>query len=134
MVYLNTYNSILVCVTQQKACERLIRAAAELKKDGGDLYVIHVSKDKWNFVDNARDGEVLEYLFTLSKFYGAELTILNSDKIPETIAQYAQHYQIELIVIGEGPDGKQSSFIKRLSSLLKDTDTRIMSLPSPCSP
>lgn len=131
---MNTYNSILVCVTQQKACERLIRAAAELKKDGGDLYVIHVSKDKWNFVDNARDGEVLEYLFTLSKSYGAELTILNSDKIPETIAQYAQHYQIELIVIGEGPDGKQSSFIKRLSSLLKDTDTRIMSLPSPCSP
>jgi K+-sensing histidine kinase KdpD len=134
MVYLNTYNSILVCVTQQKACERLIRAAAELKKDGGDLYVIHVSKDKWNFVDNARDGEVLEYLFTLSKFYGAELTILNSDKIPETIAQYAQHYQIELIVIGEGPDGKQSSFINRLSSLLKDTDTRIISLPSPCIP
>jgi K+-sensing histidine kinase KdpD len=134
MVYLNTYNSILVCVTQQKACERLIRAAAELKKDGGDLYVIHVSKDKWNFVDNARDGEVLEYLFTLSKSYGAELTILNSDKIPETIAQYAQHYGIEVIVIGEGPDGKQSTFIKRLSSHLKDTDTRIMSLPSPCSP
>ena len=132
MVYLNTYHSILVCVTQQKACERLIRAAVELKEADGNLHVIHVTKENWNFVDNARDGEVLEYLFTLSKSYGAELTILNSDKIPETIAQYAQHYGIELIMIGEGPQGNQSSFIKRLSSLLKDTDTMIMSLPSPC--
>ncbi len=129
---MNTYHSILVCVTQQKACERLIRAAVELKEADGNLHVIHVTKENWNFVDNARDGEVLEYLFTLSKSYGAELTILNSDKIPETIAQYAQHYGIELIVIGEGPQGNQSSFIKRLSSLLKDTDTMIMSLPSPC--
>jgi len=129
---LNTYHSILVCVTQQKACERLIRAAVELKEADGNLHVIHVTKENWNFVDNARDGEVLEYLFTLSKSYGAELTILNSDKIPETIAQYAQHYGIELIMIGEGPQGNQSSFIKRLSSLLKDTDTMIMSLPSPC--
>ena len=132
MVYLNTYHSILVCVTQQKACERLIRAAVELKEADGNLHVIHVTKENWNFVDIARDGEVLEYLFTLSKSYGAELTILNSDKIPETIAQYAQHYGIELIMIGEGPQGNQSSFIKRLSSLLKDTDTMIMSLPSPC--
>ena len=132
MVYLNTYHSILVCVTQQKACERLIRAAVELKEADGNLHVIHVTKENWNFVDNARDGEVLEYLFTLSKSYGAELTILNSDKIPETIAQYAQHYGIELIMIGEGPQGNQSSFIKRLSSLLQDTDTMIMSLPSPC--
>lgn len=130
---MNSYRSILVCVTQQRACERLIRAAAELKKQDGDLHVIHVSKDNWNFVDNARDGEALEYLFTLSKSYGAELTILNSDKIPETIAQYAQHYGIELIVIGFGPDGNQSPFIKRLSNLLKETDTRILSLPSPCS-
>ncbi|HBR01036.1 MAG TPA: universal stress protein UspA [Ruminiclostridium sp.] len=129
---MNTYHSILVCVTQQKACERLIRAAVELKEADGNLHVIHVTKENWNFVDNARDGEVLEYLFTLSKSYGAELTILNSDKIPETIAQYAQHYGIELIMIGEGPQGNQSSFIKRLSSLLKDTDTMIMSLPSPC--
>lgn len=132
MVNLNTYHSILVCVTQQKACERLIRAAAELKKDDGDLYVIHVTKDNWNFIDNAKDGEALEYLFTLSKSYGAELTILNSDKIPETIAQYAQHYRIELIVIGEGPDGRQSQFSRRLSSLLEDTNTKIVSLPSPC--
>lgn len=129
---MNTYGSVLVCVTQQKACERLIRTAAELKKEDGSLYVIHVTKEDWNFVDNAKDGEALEYLFSLSKSHGAELTILHSDKIPETIAQFAQHYEIELIVTGEGPEGAQNPFNKRLRSLLTDTGTKVMSVPSPC--
>lgn len=130
---MNTYSSILVCVTQQKACERLIRTAAELLADGGNLYVIHVTKEDWNFIDNAQDGVALEYLFSLSKSYGAELTLLHSDKIPETVAQYAQHYGIELIIAGDGPNGN-SPFITRLSDLLQDTETKIMSLPSSCNP
>jgi len=134
MVYLSAYDSILVCVTRQKACERLIRAAAELKKEDGDLYVIHVTKESWNFVDNARDGEALEYLFSLSKSYGADLTILNSDRIPETIAQFAEHYGIQLIVIGEGPDNSADSFKNRLSALLADTDIQIKTIPNPCAP
>jgi len=130
---LSAYDSILVCVTRQKACERLIRAAAELKKEDGTLYVIHVTKDSWNFVDNARDGEALEYLFSLSKSYGADLTILNSDRIPETIAQFAEHYGIQLIVIGEGPDGSVDSFKNRLSALLDETEIQIKSIPNPCA-
>ena len=102
---------------KQKSCERLIKAGAELVKEDGNLFVIHVSKDNWNFVDNATDGEALEYLFSLARSFGADLTILNSDKIPETIAQFAQHYEIELIVTGESPKGKGNSFIKRLQKL-----------------
>ena len=130
---MSAYDSILVCVTRQKACERLIRAAAELKKEDGTLYVIHLTKDSWNFVDNARDGEALEYLFSLSKSYGADLTILNSDRIPETIAQFAEHYGIQLIVIGEGPDGSVDSFKNRLSALLDETEIQIKSIPNPCA-
>jgi len=130
---LNTYTSILVCVTQQKACERLIRTAAELLADGGSLYVIHVTREDWNFIDDAKDGVALEYLFSLSKSYGAELTILHSDKIPETIAQYAQHYGIELIITGEGPQGS-SAFSDRLRELLQDSETKIMTLSGNCNP
>lgn len=126
---MNTYGSVLVCVTQQKSCERLIMAAAGLKKEDGDLYVIHVTSDNWNFID-ANDGEALEYLFSLSKSYGAELTILHSNKIPETIAQFAQHYGIELIVIGESPDGLHNQFYSRLITLLNDTGTKILSVPN----
>jgi K+-sensing histidine kinase KdpD len=133
MVYLSAYDSVLVCVTRQKACERLIRAAAELKKKNGALYVIHVTKEKWNFVDNAKDGEAMEYLFSLSKSYGAELTILNSNKIPETISQFAEHYQAQLIVVGESPDNSANSFNKRLSELLGDSKTEIMTIPGSCA-
>jgi K+-sensing histidine kinase KdpD len=133
MVNLVAYDSILVCVTRQKACERLIKAAAKLKKKDGELYVIHVTKENWNFVDNPRDGEAMEYLFSMTKSYGADLTILNSDKIPETIAQFAEHYGINLIVLGESPDGSQNAFKHRLESLLCDTDTEIMAIPNTCA-
>jgi len=125
-----TYDSILVCVTRQKACERLIKAAAKLKKKDGELYVIHVTKENWNFVDNSRDGEAMEYLFSLTKSYGADLTILNSDKIPETIAQFAEHYGVDLIVLGQSPDGSKGSFQSRLESLLSNTDTKIIVIPN----
>lgn len=130
---MSAYDSILVCVTRQKACERLIRAAAELKKENGALYVIHITKEKWNFVDNASDGEAMEHLFTMAKSYGADLTILNSDRIPETIAQFAEHYQIELIVVGESPDGSQNAFNYRLRELLGYANTKVMTIPYPCS-
>ena len=129
---MNTYRSVLVCVTQQKSCERLIEAGARLKKDDGNLFVIHVSKENWNFVDNAKDGEALEYLFSLAKSHGADLTILNSDKIPETIAQFAQHYEIEIIVTGESPKGKGNTVIKRLQNLLDNTNTELMIIPNAC--
>ena len=130
MVKLNTYRSVLVCVTQQKSCERLIKAGAGLKRKDGTLYVIHVTKENCNFVDNHKDGKALEYLYNQAKSHGADLTILNSDKIPETIAQFAQHYEIELIIAGEGPKGSDNLFIKRLSSLLEGTETEIQIIPS----
>ena len=129
---MNAYDSILVCVTRQKACERLIKAAAKLKKKDGELYVIHVTKENWNFVDNSRDGEAMEYLFSLTKSYGADLTILNSDKI-RNYSQFAEHYGIDLIVLGQSPDGSQGAFQNRLESLLNDTDTEIMAVPNPCA-
>ena len=65
------------------------------------LYVIHVAKESWNFLNNSREGEALDYLFDISKSVGANLTVLRSDNIPETIAQFAKDHDIELIVMGE---------------------------------
>lgn len=122
---MNRYNNVLACVTQQKSCERLIHKAAMLKSENGSLYVIHVSKQKWNFLDNTKDGEAMEYLFSVSKSYGADLTVLNSDRVAETIAQFAQHYQIDLIVIGETPEGQSDEFAEKLRHLLGDSRIEI---------
>lgn len=125
LIRLNRYNNVLACVTQQKSCERLIHKAATLKAENGTLYVIHVSKQKWNFLDNTRDGEAMEYLFSVCKPYGADLTVLNSDRVAETIAQFAQHYQVELIVIGETPEGQSNEFARKLQNLLEGSRIEI---------
>jgi K+-sensing histidine kinase KdpD len=122
---LNRFNNVLACVTQQKSCERLIHKAATLKSEDGSLYVIHVSKQKWNFFDNTKDGEAMEYLFSVSKSYGADMTVLNSDRVVETIAQFAQHYQIDLIVIGGAPEGRSNEFAQKLQNLLGDSKIAI---------
>lgn len=128
MILLNKYKNVLACVTQQKSCERLIHKAATMKSEDGSLYVIHVSTQKWNFFDNAKDGEAMEYLFSVSKSYGADLTVLNSDRVAETIAQFAQHYKIDLIVIGEAAGGKTGEFAQRLRALLEDSKIEILTV------
>ena len=123
-------NNILVCVTQQKTCERLIKRATELREDyGGNLFVIHVVKNNLNFLDNVKEGEALEYLFGISKSVGANLTVLKSDEIASTIAEYARENRIGCIVIGQSPGvGGENSFLNELKPLL-NKGIEIKSIP-----
>ncbi len=117
---MNQNQNILVCITQQKTCERLIRRAADMKCElKGELFVIHVAKNAWNFLDNAKEGEALEYLFGISKSVGANLTVLRSDTIVKVIADCINDNKITHVVIGESPnDHKENNFAKELKNLL----------------
>ncbi|HEX2947633.1 MAG TPA: universal stress protein UspA [Clostridia bacterium] len=122
--------NILVCVTQQKTCERLINAAHELVDEySGKLYVINVVKSELHFLDSAKESEALEYLFGISKSVGANLSVLKSDDIPLTIAQYADENDIGCIILGKSPSEDNGDlFVKKLRSLLKgDIEIRILS-------
>ena len=121
---LNLYSNILVCVTQQKTCERLIRKAACFRDETkGELFVIHVAKNEWNFLDNIKEGEALEYLFAISKSVGANLSVLKSDSIVETIADFAKKNRIGSIVMGESPnDHKENNFFSELRNSLNNIE------------
>lgn len=122
--------NILVCVTQQKTCERLINKAYELAKEyGGNLFILNVVKSDLNFLDSARESEALEYLFGISKKVGANLSVLKSDDILRTIAEYADDNEIDFIVLGKSPDKNAGErFKKKLNSLLKNgIEIRILS-------
>lgn len=123
-ISVNSYKNVLVCVTQQKTCERLIKKAATMKeKHSGQLYVLHVAKDEWNFLNNAKEGEALEYLFTISKSFGAAMTVLKSDNIVRTIIEYARENEVDCIVLGESHDDhKENRFSEELKETLKDVD------------
>lgn len=96
---------VMVCVTQQKTCERLILEGHKLINSNDDkLYVIHVVNEREKFLENDDDGEALEYLFNVSKKAGANLTVLRSKDILKTMIDFAKDNHITHIVMGTPPD------------------------------
>jgi len=120
--------NILVCVTQQKTCERLIRYAESLRKEfSGELFVIHVAKNEWNFLDNKKEGEALEYLFGISKSVGANLFVLKSDEIVKTIVDFSKENEISYIVMGQSSNNhKENNFYSKLKRLLDNVEIKVL--------
>lgn len=125
---MNTLKNILVCVTQQKTCERLIRKAAMLRDElKSNLFVIHVIKSDWNFLGNEKEGEALEYLFSISKSVGADLSVLKSDNIVDTIVEFVIKNDINCIIMGEPTNNlKENNFYYELKNLLKNVEIQVI--------
>lgn len=98
--------NIMVCVTQQKTCERLIMGGHNEMGEGDSLFVIHVVNEKDNFLHNSNDGEALEYLFEASKKVGADLTVIRSKDIIKAISDFATKNNITHIIMGASPSGE----------------------------
>jgi len=126
---MNIYQNILVCVTKQKNCERLIKAASQRVAEDGNLHVLHVAKNFWNILDNAHESEALEYLFKISKLFNAEMTVLRDDNISKTIADFAYRNDINLIVLGASLNEEENKFFKQLRVLLKENNIEIEIVP-----
>lgn len=103
---------VLVCVTQQKTCERLIKKGEQICSElGGELFIIHVAMNGLNFLGNSKEGEALEYLFGITKLIGAELTVLRSENIIKTIVLFTKENKITNLILGEPPDNKKDNII-----------------------
>ena len=111
---------VMVCVTRQKTCERLIKIGQKLVNGtGGKLTVVHVTKVGVNVLGNPDEGEALDYLFQVSKQAGADMTVLRSDNILNTLLDYAKKNDITEIVMGESPDpGSGNSIMHNMEYLL----------------
>ncbi|WP_026478745.1 universal stress protein [Alkaliphilus transvaalensis] len=122
---MQTKGNTMVCVTQQKTCERLIKIGVELReKFGGELIVVHVAPEGFNILGNSHEGEALEYLFDISKSVDAEMTVLRSSNVEKTIVNYCKKADIERIVMGESQEVlPENSMTLRLSKKLKENIT-----------
>jgi len=109
-------NKIMVCVTQQKSCEKLIKKGFELiQNEEDELFVIHVVKKDWRYFSEMKESDALEYLFDVSKNYNAELIIKKSNRIEETLAEFIEDNSITKIVMGESLENeKQQNMVNRL--------------------
>lgn len=112
---------ILVCVTQQKSCERLIDFGYNLINSPDDeLHVIHVVKENWKYFGQLEEKDALEYLFEVSKKKEAMLTVLKAKDIEKTIADFSEQNKITDIVMGESLEkSEQQNMINRLQSKTK---------------
>ncbi len=114
-------NKIMVCVTQQKLCKRLIQRAHTLKKHEDDeLYVIHVVKEDWKYFGQLKEADALEYLFDSAKEFGATLNVFKAKDIEGTLASFAEKESVDVIVMGESNETtQQQNMINRLQDKTK---------------
>lgn len=113
-------SKIMVCVTRQKTCERLIKFGENIANSShGSISVIHVAKVGVKFLGNPDEGEALDYLFQISKQAGADMTVIRSDNVLESLISYAKSNDITDIILGDSPESaSDSNIIKSLKQSL----------------
>nr|SIP63237.1 Usp domain [uncultured bacterium] len=117
---------VLVCVTGQKTCERLIaeghRLAIEREEE---LSVLHVAKKGDGLMGSVFEAEALEYLFKVSSERGADMTVVRSDEVVQTIEKHARRIGASLIVLG-GPRHGARDMTKELRAHMPDMEFHIV--------
>ncbi|MGI6736582.1 MAG: universal stress protein [Anaerovoracaceae bacterium] len=101
--------NVLVCVTQQKTCDRLIRYGKELAEgEGGELFIVHIASYDLKFLGQSEDGDALEYLYQKSLEYGANLTVVRSNKVLATLSSMIDKNDISKVVMGESREKEKN--------------------------
>ena len=96
---------IMVCVTPQKTCDRLIIQGHELcteKKDA--LFIIHVAGYDFKFEAGTEEAAALDYLYEKAFEYGANLTVVRSSDVLDTLVSLVRKNKASHIVMGQSPD------------------------------
>jgi K+-sensing histidine kinase KdpD len=121
---------VLVCVTQQKSCERLIEYGVSLvNSDKDELHVIHVVKENWKYFGQLEEKDALDYLFDVAKKNSAMLTVMKAKDIESTLSGFAAKHKITDIVMGESLEKtEQQNMIHRLQDQL-DIKVRFNVIP-----
>lgn len=115
--------NIMVCVTQQKTCERLIRKGAALRDvKGGRLLVVHVTTTSLQVLGNYSQPEALDYLYEISKNMDAEMTVMRSTEVTNTLVDFCRKNHISTIVLGESlRPSKENTIVDELRKRLGKT-------------
>ena len=93
---------VLVCVTGQKTCEKLITEGHRIAgEQGAELSVVHVARQGAGLLGgDIAEAEALEYLFKISSEHGADMTVIRSNEAVETLAAHARKVRATTMVLG----------------------------------
>ena len=106
---------ILVCVTVQKECERLIRRGSDdARAHHLPLHIIHVNTGKNYYLGNPDAAEALNHLYALARETDAEMNILYNSDVLDAIVTYAKENGARELILGTD----RSGFVQQLSLLM----------------
>lgn len=124
-------NGIMVCVTGQRSCERLIAHGAAIQTEGCKLFVVHCVQTGHNFMNSEHEADAIEYLFTAARLIGAELTVLREDSVVDALVAFAQHNGVRKIVLGVSPENAEESFDRKLKRRLPNVEFDVVTSANP---
>jgi K+-sensing histidine kinase KdpD len=122
--------NVMVCVTQQRTCDRLIKYGHEfLGKGKGELFIIHVAHYEFKFLGNSEEGEALEYLYEKALQYGANLTVVRSNHVLDTLVELVEKNKITQVVLGQsGENNTENNFIEQFRErIIKNAEIIVIS-------
>ena len=103
--------SVLVCVTGQYDCDRLIRAGHAIAAEKGcELRVLCV---RTPMRDVSALSNEIEYLYRTAKDLGADMTVAFNSNAPRCAADFAQKIHARHFVTGM-PDDRPNGFVLTL--------------------
>ncbi|TZE83203.1 universal stress protein UspA [Calorimonas adulescens] len=92
---------IMVCITPQRSCERLIKAGHDRAKEmKGEFSVVYVNKDD-DLHKHLEEHDILLELFNKAQAQGGSVSILSGKKIYETLAEFAKNNEVNEIIVGK---------------------------------
>ena len=118
---------VLVCVTGQKTCEKLIDEGDRLAKEmDAELSVVHVAKQGAALLGgNITEAEALEYLFQISSEHGADMTVIRSNEVVDTLAAHAGKVGAGLMVMGS-PRKMRRDITEEIRAIMPEMQFRII--------
>lgn len=107
---------VMVCVTQQRSCERLLARGSQLTNYKHDeLFMVHIVKENWRYFSQMKESDAMEYLYDIAKNYDASVNVLRAKDIELALRTFAQKHEVDVIVMGESLESnEQQNMIKRL--------------------
>ena len=123
--------NVMVCVTQQKTCARLIKYGHDLLGNNkGELFIIHVAHYEFKFLGNSEEGEALDYLYEKALEYGANLTVVRSNHVLDTLVELVEKNKITHVVLGEsGGNNSEENIIDLFYERIK-AKTELIVIPA----
>jgi K+-sensing histidine kinase KdpD len=96
----------------------------------GELFIIHVAHYQIKFLGNSKEGEALEYLYEKALEYGANLTVVRSNDILDTLSDLVEKNKITHVIVGESGESQvRSNMVEQLRKKI-DGKAELLVIPS----